>query len=135
MAVARIIPVALAVMVATPVVTVSMVTRANGRPKTSQWINLESSLEAVMETMVNETTRIALVTVVVTQAVVVVVETSRPALAVRHLRVEAVPDADVENIGSSPRSTMVKRRLRVSWRPSIRPPSLTAGIRRRNLRI
>ena len=43
MAVARIVPVAPAVMVVTPVVTVSMVTRANSRRKTSQWINLENS--------------------------------------------------------------------------------------------
>jgi len=133
--VARIAPVALAVMVVTPVVTVSAVTRANSRRRTSQWINLENSPEAVMETMVNETTRIDLVTVVVVQTVVVVVVISRPALVVRHLRVEAVPGADVESIGSSRRSTTVKRRLRVSWRPSTRPPSLTAGIRRRNLRI
>ena len=127
MAVARTVPVAPAVMVVTPVVTASVVTRANSRRRTSQWINLENSPEAVMETMVSETTRIDLVTVVVVQAVVIVVVINRPALAVRHLRVEAVPDADVESIGSSRRSTMVKRRLRVLWRPSTRSPSLTAG--------
>ena len=70
-------------------------TRANSRPKTSQWINLENSPEAVMGAMVSETIRIALVTVVVVQTVVVVVVISRPALAVRHLQVGAVPSADV----------------------------------------
>ena len=75
MAVTRIVPVALAVVVVTPVVTVNVVTRVNSRQRTSQWINLKSNPEVVMETMVNETTRIGLEAVVVvrTEGVVVVI--------------------------------------------------------------
>jgi len=131
----RIIPVILVVANATLAMIASVIKGTNVSRRTSRVIVQEISMQTVGAMTTGVTTQIATEVVVAARAKMDMALIHHPALTVHPRRVAVAHTEDVASNGSSQRSSMGNRRLRVFSSRSIMLRSTMAGARKRSFPI